>query len=167
MTTSHAPKCRIERLRPVDWARLKRLRIAALTDTPDAFGATVASAQARSPQQWREQVQSLPTFVAIINDNDVGLTRGAPHDKDPHSAMLISMWVAPEARGLGAGERLVETTAKWARSHGYARLMLDVTDDNAPAIALYARLNFQATGETGSLPPPRTHIREHRRALDL
>jgi hypothetical protein len=51
---------KIERLRPLDWARLKRLRIAALIDSPDAFGATLASARARSPQQWREQVQSLP-----------------------------------------------------------------------------------------------------------
>jgi len=157
----------IFRLQPGDWARLKKLRIAALTDSPDAFGATLPEALARRSQEWREQVQALPTFVAMSDDRDVGLVRGAPNDNDSDSAFLISMWVTPDERRHGAGKHLVHTVVDWARAQGFKRLLLDVADRNAPAIALYARLNFLPTGGTGSLPPPRSHIREHRLALDL
>jgi ribosomal protein S18 acetylase RimI-like enzyme len=40
------------------------------------------------------------------------------------------------------------------------RLFLDVVETNTPAIALYARKGFVPTGEAGTLPPPRDHIRE-------
>jgi GNAT superfamily N-acetyltransferase len=73
---------------------------------------------------------------------------------------LISMWVAPEARRQGIGAALVEAVAHWARTRGLKRLFLDVVERNTPAIALYARKGFIATGEAGTLPPPRDHIRE-------
>jgi ribosomal protein S18 acetylase RimI-like enzyme len=77
------------------------------------------------------------------------------------------MWVAPEARGHGVGEQLILAVKDWARSAGHARLLLDVADGNLPAVALYERMGFEPTGEIGSLPPPREHVAEHRRALDL
>lgn len=66
-----------------------------------------------------------------------------------------------------APEALIDTLIDWARSAGFSRLVLDVADDNAAAVALYARHGFEPTGEVGCLPPTRTHIREHRRALIL
>lgn len=157
----------IQRLFPEDWMRLRELRLAALSDAPDAFGSTLEDAYARSAEDWRRQLETLTTFVAMINGQDMGLARGAPDDADPANAYLLSMWIAPDARGQGGGEGLVRAVADWAQTAGFSRLVLDVADDNAPAIALYARLGFQPTGDTGSLPPPRTHVREHRRALNL
>jgi len=49
----------------------------------------------------------------------------------------------------------------------FTRMELDVADKNANAVALYERWNFRPTGETGSLPAPRAHVLEHRRALML
>jgi len=142
--------------------RLKRIRIAALRDAPQAFGTTLQVAQGWSDDVWRQQVKDLPTFVAT----DVGIARGVA-DGSSTNARLVSMWVSPTARGLRVGERLVEAVAAWARDAGFKRLLLNVADDNWAAIALYERLNFWPTGETMGFPPPRSHITEHGRARIL
>ena len=77
------------------------------------------------------------------------------------------MWVAPEIRRTGVAAALVELVIEWARTNGVSRLLLDVADENAPAIALYDRKGFKLNGEVGALPPPRQHIREHQRELRL
>lgn len=67
-------------------------------------------------------------------------------------ADLVSMWVRPSARGLGAGEALVAAAAEWTRARGYPALFLWVTESNAPARRLYERLGFTLTGESQPLP---------------
>jgi len=157
----------IQRLEPSEGLRLKKLRIEALKDAPMAFATTLQEAQSLSDAQWSSQLLNLETFFAIENGVDLGMVRGEPNNVDTDSAFLISMWVSPKSRGSGAGEALISAVIDWARKAGFRRLELDVADDNAPAIALYERMNFRATGETGSLPPPREHITEHRLALTL
>ena len=158
---------RIIRIGPEDAARLRALRLRALRDAPDAFGSTHARAVRISLEEWEQAFSELATFVAVVDGADVGMVRGAEDRDDASAAWLISMWVAPTHRGQGIGDALVDAVSDWARAEGYARIKLDVADDNAPAIALYARKGFEPTGETGCLPPPRTHITEHRRALDF
>ena len=80
---------------------------------------------------------------------------------------LYAVWVDPNARGAGAGRALLEAAIEAATHRGYHRLVLEVGDHNAPAIALYARMGFEVTGETCTLAPPRTHITEHERARKL
>jgi SagB-type dehydrogenase family enzyme len=95
------------------------------------------------------------------------MVRGAPHDGDPDVGYLISLWVAPEARGRGIGAALVGAAAAWARGAGLRRLVLDVGVHNAAARRLYEGQGFLATGATGALPPPRAHLREIEMAVDL
>lgn len=157
----------IQRLEPHEGERLRVIRLAALRDAPEAFGSTYAETAARPMESWPAQIEALATFVARLDGADVGLVRGGPSDERPGDAFLLSMWVAPIARGRRVGQALIEAVIAWARADGYDTVVLDVGDDNHPAIALYARMGFVATGETGCLPPPRSHIREHRRALYL
>jgi ribosomal protein S18 acetylase RimI-like enzyme len=158
---------KIERLSPDDEDRLRSIRLAALRDAPDAFGSTLEETSARPAESWRQQLRDLATFVAVMGGADAGIVRGVQLDEDPAVAILLSMWVAPTARGKGVGKALVDALVAWARADGFARLVLDVADDNQPAIALYARTGFEPTGETGTLPPPREHVLEHRRSLEL
>ena len=158
---------RIERLEPSEAARLRAIRLAALRDAPDAFGGTLEESSSRPRSAWSAQLEALPTFVASAAGTDVGMARGGPAEQDPDAAFLLSMWVAPSARGAGVGEALIAAVVAWARAEGYARLLLDVGDENARAVALYARCGFVPTGEVSTLPPPRTHVREHRRVLHL
>lgn len=160
-------RMQIVRLGPQDGDRLRRLRLEALRDAPDAFGATFADASARPAEDWRRQLVELATFFAVDEGRDVGMARAARHPSEPDTGELLSMWVAPAARGRGVGDALIAAIVDWARGEALRRLVLDVGDANGPAIALYARNGFVATGITGSLPPPRTHVREHQRARTL
>ena len=85
----------------------------------------------------------------------------------PGEAGLYGMWVAPEARRSGLSGRLIGAVIAWARGAGFPRLLLEVGDANAPAIAAYRALGFVPTGRRGAMPAPRDHIAEHELALDL
>lgn len=162
------PRPQIVRLTTDDWVRLRALRLRSLLDAPDAFGSTYEEALTREPEAWVQQLRDLPSFVAVdADDVDVGLVRYAPDKQQSDAAMLISMWVAPEARRRGVGEALIDVLIDYARAQGIARLLLDVADHNVAAIALYAKKGFAPTGQTGSMPAPREHIGEHQRALPL
>jgi GNAT superfamily N-acetyltransferase len=150
----------IERLSVGDGERLRAIRLRSLQDAPDAFGTTFEEAAAQSLEGWNRQLEQLATFVATANGSDVGIVRGARHDQFRDAGYLISMWVAPEARRQGIGSALVEAIIQWARTRGLSRLFLDVTEGNTPAIALYSRKGFVPSGEVGTLPPPREHVRE-------
>lgn len=67
---------------------------------------------------------------------------------DPSLAHLVAMWVAPEARGRGAADRLVAGVVGWARGEGFSAVRLRVTDGNFRAEKLYERHGFQRTGAT-------------------
>ena len=148
-------------------ARLRDLRLRALAESPDAFGSTLADTVARPLHIWQQQLQELQTFVAVLHGQDMGLVRGGPYDGRPGTAILLSMWVAPDARRSGAGGQLIDAVVEWARSAGFNRMMLDVGTENAPAIGLYARHGFVPTGRTGSLPPPREHVAEFEMTREL
>ena len=157
---------RYEQLGSHDGPRLRAIRLRALQDAPDAFGATFEEARVRTAQDWEKQLAELPTFVAVEDGRDVAMVRCTRDHHNADMAWLLSMWVAPEVRRARVGSALVDLVVTWARSNGIGRLVLDVADGNAPAIALYAAKGFRPNGNVGSLPPPRQHIREHQRELD-
>lgn len=144
---------------------MKAIRLEALRDAPDAFLKTYEEERLYDDALWIGRMgDPVAHFVARDAGRDVGLVVGAPYDAD---LGLFGMWVHPDARGQGAGDGLVEALIAWATSSGAARLVLDVADENRPAIALYARHGFEPTGVTARLPPPREHILEHQRARQL
>src|SRR5262249_44266655 len=82
------------------------------------------------------------TFVAVVDDRDVGVVRGAAHE-NIHMRELVSMWVAPTARRQGIGAQLIASVAAWAEATGATALVLDVVAANTSAIALYERTGFR------------------------
>jgi GNAT superfamily N-acetyltransferase len=150
----------IERLSAGNGQRVRAIRLRALADSPDAFATTFEEAAARPLESWDRQLDQIATFVATAGGGALGLVRGTRHDTLKHTGYLISLWVAPEARGHGIGASLVAAVVRWAKTQGFQRLLLDVGETNAPAIALYTRTGFAPNGKTSTLPPPREHIRE-------
>ncbi|MFG1843232.1 GNAT family N-acetyltransferase [Micromonospora sp. NPDC049175] len=143
-------------LTPDDWPTWRDLRLAALTEAPGAFGSRLADWQGDGDreQRWRDRL-SIPgarDLVAVLDRRPVGMASGVPTE-DPLVLELISMWVHPDARGRGVGDRLVDEVACWARQRGADRLRLSVMPDNAAAKALYRRAGFQLTDEQGTLTP--------------
>jgi GNAT superfamily N-acetyltransferase len=160
---------RIERMTQEGWERVRAVRLSALGDAPDAFATTLAEDLAHPPEEWQARLASpsAATFLASVGGEDIGLVTGAEYRGRVGSAGLFGMWVAPLARGTGAADRLVEAVVLWARSEQYERVLLEVSDGNAPALGLYTRMGFALTGKTGTLPEPRTHIRELEMAFEL
>ncbi len=155
----------IEHLIPDDAERFRKIRLASLWESPQAFSSTYQQIVSLPSEAWPEQLRNLPTFIAVQDGQDAGVIRATINPGHPDIAYLISMWVAPEARGQGIGEALIEAVADWARSQGLKQLALDVSDDNEPAIVLYRRKGFKATGESNNFLPPREHIVEIRMAI--
>jgi ribosomal protein S18 acetylase RimI-like enzyme len=71
----------------------------------------------------------------------------------PGAVELISMWVRPEARGRGVGDRLMRAVEDDAVRAGATTLRLSVMPDNQQATALYLRSGFSDTGEVGDVRP--------------
>lgn len=67
-------------------------------------------------------------------------------DVDNARFLVDGLAVAEGWRGRGLGSALLEALAAEARARGYARLRLDVADQNDRARALYERLGFDPAG---------------------
>jgi ribosomal protein S18 acetylase RimI-like enzyme len=136
-----------------DWELMRDIRLAALAEAPSAFGSTYAREAAFTEERWRGRISERSvTFFAYADPAvpaPAGLTGVYVEDG---TANLVSMWVRPSARGLRAGEALIEAAASWAGARGFAALFLWVTESNAAARRLYERCGFTATGESQPLP---------------
>jgi GrpB-like predicted nucleotidyltransferase (UPF0157 family)/GNAT superfamily N-acetyltransferase len=149
---------RIRRIQAGDAAILRRVRLAALTDVPDAFGSTRAQTEIRPEGYWTERADRQSSgdhsVAYFAEDNAVpcGLVGGFRSDEDAATASLVSMWVAPTHRRRGVGRLLVDAVVSWARQAGYKALELWVTESNVAANSLYAQAGFQPTGQLQPLP---------------
>lgn len=155
----------ITRAGPDEWQRIRRLRLAALLDAPDAFGATHEAASQLPPTTWRERASdpARTTLIAVVDGADRGMALVAP-GRTASELALYGMWVSPQSRYRGVGRQLVMASLRAAHRRGHDRLTLDVCDHNTGAIRLYESLGFEPTGHVGAFPPPREHITEHERA---
>jgi GNAT superfamily N-acetyltransferase len=138
----------IERIVPSQWQLLRELRLAALLDSPAAFGQSHAEASGQPEADWRAAaaVASAGDRRAwfIARDDTaaaVGLVQA--RRRPPTDCLLFSMWVAPAARRAGTGARLVDTVADWGRGWGARRVVLWVLAANEPALRFYDRIGFR------------------------
>lgn len=61
---------------------------------------------------------------------------------EPGDAYISRVAVDRARRGQGVGKRLLQATLATLRDEGFSRVRLDVSDDNAAAIALYESAGF-------------------------
>lgn len=94
-------------------------------------------------------------------------------DAVPSEVYISSLAVAPEARGLGVGTRLLDSIEDFATQTGRSKLRLHVIDENIDARRLYERCGFKVT-ESTSIGPilswllgfKRVHMMEKTLSLD-
>ncbi len=148
---------RVRRLAPDDWEIYKRIRLRALETDPSAFGSTLAQASLLTDDEWSSRLTKNPMFIGEADGEAMGLA-GA-HHRDGF-AELISMWVAPRARGSGLAAMLIEAVVDWAAGEGYPEVRLWVVEGNASAQRAYEKSGFAATGR-------RQPVREGEAAMEL
>jgi ribosomal protein S18 acetylase RimI-like enzyme len=126
---------------------LRRLRLLALRDTPEAFGMGYQQDAARPPESWRQWIVGNPPFGAFVGDEPrglVGFSRQTAANLS-HRGTLTAMYVAPELRGTGAATALVEALLDHARTQ-VEQVHLSVNADNPRAARFYRRMGFVEYG---------------------
>jgi GNAT superfamily N-acetyltransferase len=145
-----------------EWELYRSLRLAALADSPNAFGSTLDAEQRRESAEWSARLASGTAsrwdrpLVAQIGARAIGLAWGKLEPTEPELAHVYQMWVAPESRRLGVGRLLLENLTVWARAAGAQHLCLCVTCGDSSAMRLYLRAGFKPNGSAGPLRPGST-----------
>ena len=136
-----------------DWKPWSELRLAALKEAPDAFCSRLADWADAEEALWRARLSLVGgvNMVASVDGEDRGMVSGVPISDDPESVELISMWVDPVARDRGVAQALIGELITWASRSGFRLLQLSVRATNHPAIRLYERLGFRATGRVDTV----------------
>lgn len=112
----------------------------------EAFGSRLEDWIDADEDRWRERL-SIPGAIDLMavdsgTGGPIGMVTGtsaARHDED---ARLISMWVAPAARGRGVATSLIGAVVDWADASGAQRLTLSVRVENHSARRTYERNGF-------------------------
>ena len=134
-----------------DWAHLRAVRLAALADSPSAFGSSLEREQQYDEERWREWSRNVATFLAFRDGVPIGIVGGMAGDTSEERS-LVAMWVDPDHRNTGVASALLDAVRSWARDAGATRLTLWVTRTNDPAATLYRRAGFTPTGDSKPLP---------------
>lgn len=128
------------------------MRLAALQEAPYAFGSTYERELPLDEAGWHRRVTDRVRFIAESGGAVAGTVSGG--DGDVHgSAAMTAMWVDPRFRRAGVGDLLVKTVLEWARTEGYSRMFLWVTEVNHDAERLYIRNGFERTGASQEVRP--------------
>ena len=147
----HDGAMKTRRLTLEDSDLLRTLRLRALSDAPSAFGSTYEREEAFTDEEWQRRLRAdgHPHVVCERPDGEaVGVAALVQDWTDATVGHLMAMWVAPEARGSGAADLLIDQVLEWARDAGVTTLRLHVTDGNARAERVYERNGFSRTGTT-------------------
>lgn len=143
----------LHRVVPEDWASHRALRLDMLEADPGAFWADPHEARARDEETWREEIRGPRVHLQARRSGEVlGGIALLPEGYTPEQAIpedrahIVSLWVRPEARGLGVSRLLLAGVAQLALELGRPCLHLDVDSDNTAAQSLYLHLGFTATG---------------------
>lgn len=149
-TTSSEPLT-VAVLGPEDWRVWRRIRLAALAESPMAFLSRLEDWQGEgdTEERWRARLAAPGStcLVALRGSEPCGMVSGTADREGRAVTWLESLWVKPEARGTGVVDRLVQAVAEGAREQGHSAVMLEVRESNTRAAAAYRRLGFAPTGE--------------------
>ena len=83
-------------------------------------------------------VNELPGFIAILEDEPVGLVTYFLEEGDCEIISLDST-----IEGIGMGSTLIETMKKFAKEEGCKRLRLITTNDNTKALRFWQKRGFR------------------------
>lgn len=139
-------------LNEADAPAFREVRLRSLREHPEAFGASYEEESELPLERFAERLRADPgtsiAFGAFDGQSLVGTVRLGleTRRKTRHKATLLSVYVAPEARGQGVARALLEAALHQARELGVEDVVLGVTVGNTAARALYASLGFEGYG---------------------
>jgi len=109
----------------------------------DAFGTADDQylSEARfTAAQWRQRLRDHAQFAAFVGGRPAGLV--AAYQQNTENVYLYSLWLDPDARGLGLASQLIAAALEWARRRSARTVSLRMSPDNRVARAVYESLGF-------------------------
>jgi len=139
---------------PEDWQLVRDSTIRMLTESPEAFGESLADIRARTDGDWRMLVgrwaerREMAALIAEDAAGMCGFVRGDMTDPQiPAGTALVSqLWTAARRRRTGLGRLLMNEIARWAVEVGADRVSLGVIETNLHVLRFYERLGYQDAG---------------------
>ncbi len=149
----HSVLVLIQRVGEDDWELVRDVRLRAVRENPQIFGASLARENRFVESHWRMRLRTSPTWIAV---DDTGTGRGIVQMlQEPGSPIddrhVISLWVAPESRRQGMGWALLDAVRQAAAADGARTVSLWVVDNNHAAGDLSVRAGYARTGERQAL----------------
>lgn len=167
---------KIDAVNPDGWQLWRNLRLAALRDAPEVFGAELADWQADNDteQRWRDRLCDVEVnYVAYVDEQPAGMLSGN-RSADGRAVELISLWVDPHVRGRGIADTLIDAVLRWAGTQLLInRAVAQVRPTNWPARKLFERKLFERNAHQTISAPDATDVVElvrrlrHRRRIGL
>jgi ribosomal protein S18 acetylase RimI-like enzyme len=139
-----------------DWRRLRKLRLHALRESPEAFLANYGEEQARPEDWWRRELARGRWHYGITKNWLARLFRrrpisllGVTHErgKPKTECFLEYLWVTPRKRRSGIGINFITSILTLLQADGVRTVRLWVLDGNEAAMRLYAKAGFKTVGE--------------------
>jgi ribosomal protein S18 acetylase RimI-like enzyme len=126
-----------------DFDRLRALRLAALKDTPDAFGAKYEDEVEKPILDWQNRLKNTHWCFAVADGVDVGLLAVDRAEKDRNSdCWLSSWWIHQDHRGSGIPMLMLNWLEQLCIEKKWEKIGLGVWPDNLRAISAYKKLGF-------------------------
>jgi GNAT superfamily N-acetyltransferase len=141
-------KVEVSLLSKDEWERLREIRLRALKENPEAFGADFNEVQSRTKDGWLKDYNKEDYLVASINGADVGMLYIEVLNGDHGATCWIGgCWTDPAYRGKGVMRALFNYIDEHAVAKDWTRQGLGVWTDNYAAINAYEFLGFTFAGE--------------------
>ena len=126
-----------------DVDRLRALRLAALKDTPDAFGAKYEDEAEKPILDWQNRLKNTNWCFVVADGVDVGLLAVDRAEKDRNSdCWLSSWWIKDAFRGSGIPKLMLNWLEQLCIEKKWEKIGLGVWPDNLRAISAYKKLGF-------------------------
>ncbi len=136
----------VRRLGEADWEEYRQTRLRALTESPEAFVASVDEETEYPEERWRDRMRRSQRLLAERDGQAMGVASvGSESTPDETVGELFGLWVSPDARGSGVARRLLEAAARAARETEMKHLVYWVGSDNGRAVAFASSFGFRPT----------------------
>ena len=147
----------IRRAEPADWETYRAIRLRSLREEPAAYASQYEIERHYAADLWKQWMGSGGTFLAFDDDQVLVGTATAMRAGDGDT-LVVGMYVAPEVRGEGCAQLLLDAIADLASQRQDRRLVLEVSESNPRAANCYRSYGFVETGRRRPMERDRTII---------